>query len=360
MVAGYVAGGRGRRLRPVLIPGNRVEADFRSSSDSQLPFARLELLESRGPVARRAARRSGDRLGHRADRHRSARAPSLSVACCERSAGLLGRDLPRALGARLGAGAASTTRRCCCASSAMAGAAADAPGEMPDIACGDWTSSPARSTDYLLADRQRRCYGRARSCCASELDGTDEGMKIAVLAGRRHRPRGHGARRAGARCARRCRGWHWSKATSAAPAYHRHGHPLPPETLEMAKRRRRDPVRRGRRSGVRRARTALAARAGDPRPAPGARPVRQPAPGQRCSPGLEDASALRPEIAARIDLLIVRELNGDVYFGEKAIAHARPTAAARAATSCPMPRTRCAASPTSASAPRKAAARRLC
>jgi 3-isopropylmalate dehydrogenase len=36
-------------------------------------------------------------------------------------------------------------------------------------------------------------------------------------------------------------------------------------------------------------------------------------------PGLEDLSALRPEIARSIDLLIVRELNGDVYFGEKAI-----------------------------------------
>ena len=33
--------------------------------------------------------------------------------------------------------------------------------------------------------------------------------------------------------------------------------------------------------------------------------------------GMEDASALRPEIARAIDLLIVRELNGDVYFGEK-------------------------------------------
>jgi len=31
--------------------------------------------------------------------------------------------------------------------------------------------------------------------------------------------------------------------------------------------------------------------------------------------GLEDRSSLRPEIAARIDLLIVRELTGDVYFG---------------------------------------------
>ena len=35
--------------------------------------------------------------------------------------------------------------------------------------------------------------------------------------------------------------------------------------------------------------------------------------------GLEDLSALRPEVASEIDLLIVRELNGDVYFGEKAI-----------------------------------------
>jgi 3-isopropylmalate dehydrogenase len=34
-------------------------------------------------------------------------------------------------------------------------------------------------------------------------------------------------------------------------------------------------------------------------------------------PGLEDASALRPEIARAIDLVIIRELTGDVYFGEK-------------------------------------------
>jgi len=33
--------------------------------------------------------------------------------------------------------------------------------------------------------------------------------------------------------------------------------------------------------------------------------------------GLENLSTLRPEIAAQIDLLIIRELNGDVYFGEK-------------------------------------------
>lgn len=49
LIAGYVAGGRGRILRPVLIPGNKVAADLRARSESQLPFLKLELVESRGP-----------------------------------------------------------------------------------------------------------------------------------------------------------------------------------------------------------------------------------------------------------------------------------------------------------------------
>jgi DNA repair protein RecO (recombination protein O) len=49
MLAGYVAGGRGRQLRPVLVPGNLVEAELSWRSESQLPFARLELCHSRGP-----------------------------------------------------------------------------------------------------------------------------------------------------------------------------------------------------------------------------------------------------------------------------------------------------------------------
>ncbi len=49
LVAAYVAGGRGRQLRPVVIPGNLVQADIRAKSDGQLPFARLELVTSRGP-----------------------------------------------------------------------------------------------------------------------------------------------------------------------------------------------------------------------------------------------------------------------------------------------------------------------
>src|SRR3546814_19639677 len=36
-------------MRPVLIPGNLVAADLNARSDAQLPYARLELVESRGP-----------------------------------------------------------------------------------------------------------------------------------------------------------------------------------------------------------------------------------------------------------------------------------------------------------------------
>jgi 3-isopropylmalate dehydrogenase len=100
--------------------------------------------------------------------------------------------------------------------------------------------------------------------------------------------------------------------------YKRHGHPLPPETLEMAKA----------------ADAVLFGAVGDPdcdnlerhlRPEQAILGLRQalglfanlrPA---KMFPGLEDLSALRPEVARSIDLLIVRELNGDVYFGEKAI-----------------------------------------
>ena len=49
MIAAYVAGGRGRRLRPVVIPGNTVEADIRARSASQLPFGKVELVTSRAP-----------------------------------------------------------------------------------------------------------------------------------------------------------------------------------------------------------------------------------------------------------------------------------------------------------------------
>jgi 3-isopropylmalate dehydrogenase len=101
-------------------------------------------------------------------------------------------------------------------------------------------------------------------------------------------------------------------------AYRRHGHPLPSETLEAATA----------------ADAVLFGAVGDPacdnlerhlRPEQAILGLRRalglfanlrPA---TLFPGLEDLSALRPEVARAIDLLIVRELNGDVYFGEKAI-----------------------------------------
>ena len=48
--AAYVRGARGRRMRPVLIPGNIVEARLSARTDSQLAQAEIELGHSRGPL----------------------------------------------------------------------------------------------------------------------------------------------------------------------------------------------------------------------------------------------------------------------------------------------------------------------
>jgi DNA repair protein RecO (recombination protein O) len=45
--AGYVRGGKSRRLRPVLVPGNLVQAEFRSRTDAQLAFLSVEMIRSR-------------------------------------------------------------------------------------------------------------------------------------------------------------------------------------------------------------------------------------------------------------------------------------------------------------------------
>jgi len=44
---GYVRGGRSRRLRPVLVPGNLVQADYRARTEEQLPHLSVELAHSR-------------------------------------------------------------------------------------------------------------------------------------------------------------------------------------------------------------------------------------------------------------------------------------------------------------------------
>jgi DNA repair protein RecO (recombination protein O) len=44
---GYVRGGKSRRLRPVLVPGNLVQADYRARTEEQLPHLSVELIHSR-------------------------------------------------------------------------------------------------------------------------------------------------------------------------------------------------------------------------------------------------------------------------------------------------------------------------
>ena len=50
LIAAYVRGARGRRMRPVLIPGNMVEAQLSARTETQLPQATVELVHSRGPL----------------------------------------------------------------------------------------------------------------------------------------------------------------------------------------------------------------------------------------------------------------------------------------------------------------------
>lgn len=108
----------------------------------------------------------------------------------------------------------------------------------------------------------------------------------------------------------------FEEATVGGAAYKATGHPLPPATLDLAKR----------------ADAILFGAVGDPdcdslerhlRPEQAILGLRKelslfanlrPA---KLFPELADASALRPEVASQIDMVIVRELNGDVYFGEK-------------------------------------------
>ena len=50
LLAAYVRGARGRRMRPVLTAGNVVEAQLSARTETQLPQATVELVHSRGPL----------------------------------------------------------------------------------------------------------------------------------------------------------------------------------------------------------------------------------------------------------------------------------------------------------------------
>lgn len=48
--AAYLRGARGRRMRPVVIAGNIVQAQLSARTETQLPQAAIELVHSRGPL----------------------------------------------------------------------------------------------------------------------------------------------------------------------------------------------------------------------------------------------------------------------------------------------------------------------
>lgn len=48
--AAYVRGAKGRQLRPVLLPGNQVEATLSARTEAQLAQGTVELVHSRGPL----------------------------------------------------------------------------------------------------------------------------------------------------------------------------------------------------------------------------------------------------------------------------------------------------------------------
>jgi len=50
----YVRGARGRQLRPVLLPGNQVEAALSARTEAQLAQGTVELVHSRGPLLQEA------------------------------------------------------------------------------------------------------------------------------------------------------------------------------------------------------------------------------------------------------------------------------------------------------------------
>jgi DNA repair protein RecO (recombination protein O) len=50
LIAAYVRGARGRRMRPVLMAGNIVQAQLSARTETQLPQAVIELIHSRGPL----------------------------------------------------------------------------------------------------------------------------------------------------------------------------------------------------------------------------------------------------------------------------------------------------------------------
>ena len=73
VVAGYVAGGRGRNLRPVVIPGNLVDLQLSARSDSPDPLSPPEISQVSGQAAISMTAVVPSRKANSTDRARSAK-----------------------------------------------------------------------------------------------------------------------------------------------------------------------------------------------------------------------------------------------------------------------------------------------
>jgi len=59
MQPGFVRGGKSRRLRPILMAGNHVQAEYRARTDEQLAQLTVELIHSRAPLYAEALAAAG-------------------------------------------------------------------------------------------------------------------------------------------------------------------------------------------------------------------------------------------------------------------------------------------------------------
>ena len=106
------------------------------------------------------------------------------------------------------------------------------------------------------------------------------------------------------------------QAPIGGAGYDAAGDPLPEATLKLA--RQADAVLLGAVGGPKydtlpRADASGAGPAAHPQ---GAGPVRQSAPGAAVSRSWRRASTLKPEVVSGLDIMILRELTGDIYFGQ--------------------------------------------
>ena len=151
--AAYVRGARGRRMRPVLVAGNVVEASLSARTEGQLAQATVELVHSRAPLLGEPLARGGDRLGVRADRDRACPRASLIRGSTTRSTDCSARSRRRRR--RAGGGRRWCATNCCCWPSWASGSTSS--GARSAASARTWSRS-ARDRGARSAPREAEPY----------------------------------------------------------------------------------------------------------------------------------------------------------------------------------------------------------